>query len=832
MPGLKDFTGVPPYDSELVGVFQPLLGWRGRSGLLLQRRALVEGLAWTAVSGALSAAAGGAAVPTGNPVLDSLLSNVIAAFPGRRQLADEEWQSILTSDAIALAVNDVVSQLSRTDAAVGQAGPAASSGATLASYYQGTGEAILALAERQPNALNALLTPPTDASTALAPYRLSKFPRLGDVILSPIGLLIQFREYFFEFDSFEGPPVGHVWLSPGSSVELYESTVRRQLVERTIESALEVTQKSESTTETKEELSASVKQDNADDMKLAASASGGFNVGVAQGSASASFSLDQARKTASEQTRKRSRSQTEKKSGEIRQSFKTTFRTVSEVTDTTSKRYVLQNTTDKLVNYELRRKLRRIGVQLQHLGTGLCWQYYVDFPATGLRISRLVHLAKISDADVGLKPPDAPPKPDSYEQDHIAQLPFRPIDYTAQMYWDEDWIGGEAAQDRKRHIQWQWQSTQAPKPGFALTSVTFTEAVRTNEAYQLLQEPAVGVDDASAGSFHVWLPGVNFHSATRIDVRVKLLYEANATTQAEAQKQYDAKMNDYTEQRSRAYQETFIDAVRARIKAAGNLRPRLFDDLREEERQCIYRRLVDRLTHGGQAMGDKHIAAEMVRELFDVDAILYFVAPDWWDPAARRQAALNVKPPTPPTSTATLRPTDQVDWGDNPNTVGDPYLVTEESNPAPMGASLGWVLQLDGDRMRNAFLNSAWAKVVVPMRPGRERDAIAWLRDQAEEDVGLDAAYQPQPGDPSDWKGKTLEEVIDALIADLQAGQQKAQTVDSKFNALPGERVFEKGFDPLAGGVRLDAEPLEVFAQWVEILPTDQVVAVEYQTGP
>src|SRR5262249_30654828 len=36
--------------------------------------------------------------------------------------------------------------------------------------------------------------------------------------ISPIGILHLHRQYFFEFDSFLGPPVQHVWLSPGSSV--------------------------------------------------------------------------------------------------------------------------------------------------------------------------------------------------------------------------------------------------------------------------------------------------------------------------------------------------------------------------------------------------------------------------------------------------------------------------------------------------------------------------------------------------------------------------------------------------------------------------------------
>ena len=853
MSDLKPFAGVPPYDSELLGVFQPLLGWRGRTGLLLERRSLVEAVTSAAFAPSVSMAVGGTAVgptqlATGNTVLDALVTHVTRQWPDRSELTAEEWQGTLTPDVIQATVRQIVATLPQVDVATGMAGPAAGGGVggTLAAYYQGTGVVVQGLVTQQPAALNSLLLPPLTSIVALAPYRFSRFPRLADVILSPIGLLLLFRQYFFELDSFLGPSVGHVWLSPGSSVELVESTVRRELVERTIESALEVTQKSESTIETKEELSESVKQENADDMKIAASASGGFNVGVAHGEASASFDLDQARKTASEQTHNRSRNQTEKKSSEIRQSFKTTFKTVSEVTDTSSKRYVLQNATDKLVNYELRRKMRRVGVQLQHLGTRLCWQYYADLPAMGLRISRLVHLAKVSDADVGLKPPDAPPKPETYEEDHIVQLPFQPIDYSAQQYWTEDWDHGAFSwldpitqQKMAKHIQWQWTSKQPPKPGFALVSASFMEALRANEpdhVFQLLEEPEIGKDNAD-GTFHVNLPRVNFNSAHRIDVRVRLVYQADQASQAEAQKQYEAKIKDYDEQRSRAYQEAFIKAVRDRIKAAGTVRARPFDDLRSEERHCVYRRLIDQLTHKGQAMGDKHIAAEMVRQLFDIDAILYFVAPDWWDPSSRRHAAFNVVTPDPlavnplTAKPVVLRPTDQVDWGDNPNTVGDPYLVTEESNPAPMGASIGWVIQLDGDRMRNAFLNAAWAKVVIPMRPGREREAVAWLRDQAEQDVGLNASYQLQPNDPQEWAGKTLEQVLDVLVTNLQAEYEVTRTVDKKLEALPGERVFQKGFDPLAGGVRFDADPLSIFDQWVEVLPTDQVVAVEYQAG-
>jgi hypothetical protein len=39
--------------------------------------------------------------------------------------------------------------------------------------------------------------------------------------------------------------------------------------------------------------------------------------------------------------------------------------------------------------------------------------------------------------------------------------------------------------------------------------------------------------------------------------------------------------------------------------------------------------------------------------------------------------------------------------------------------------------------------------------------------------------------------------------------------------------VFTEGFDPLEGGFRAP-EPFQIFDQWIEILPTDQIAAVEY----
>src|SRR5206468_4426669 len=69
-----------------------------------------------------------------------------------------------------------------------------------------------------------------------------------NVSLSPLGIVHLFRQYFFELDTFLGTPTGHVWLSPGSSVELIEVSTRRVYTERIIEQSTETTQKTERST--------------------------------------------------------------------------------------------------------------------------------------------------------------------------------------------------------------------------------------------------------------------------------------------------------------------------------------------------------------------------------------------------------------------------------------------------------------------------------------------------------------------------------------------------------------------------------------------------------
>ena len=65
------------------------------------------------------------------------------------------------------------------------------------------------------------------------------------------------------------------------------------------------------------------------------------------------------------------------------------------------------------------------------------------------------------------------------------------------------------------------------------------------------------------------------------------------------------------------------------------------------------------------------------------------------------------------------------------------FELTEDSEPARFGKSLGWLLQLVGDRRRNEFLNSPWVRVCLPVRPGLETEALTWLATHIEGQRGF-----------------------------------------------------------------------------------------------
>ena len=696
------------------------------------------------------------------------------------------------------------------------------------------------------------------------------------VALSPVGLVHLFRQYFFEFDTFLGSPVQHVWLTPGSSLELIEISTRKTTVERTAETAFESTEKTEKSSTQQDDISDAVKEENQNNTKFGASMTAGVTGGAttpiysatAHAEATTSYGLENTSKSSKETAHKQMRLQSDKISSEIKKNFKTTFKTVTEITDTSSKRYVLQNSTAELKNYELRRKMRQVGVQVQDVGSQLCWQTYVDLPGSFLGLSNLVHIAEPPDYS-SIHSPDPLGAPANVEKDLTVPLGFKGAggdnDTNAHYVEDSTWseFGHPDNGDVNDKIHVNYLGYRAPDvPNFVLHDIQLT-GVQENK--QIVPEFRV----AGTNTFDIHLRSVNF-DGDAITIQVKLVYTPAADVLAKIAKTNADNLDKFDADKKRVYQEALMKAARDRVKAASSIQPRRFEDLREEERIIVYRELIRDLLNVGVLLDNpriRHVMSELINSMFDVDKMLYFVAPDWWRPRVEsvNQQDIGGSPGK------IFNSSDIVRWGDAGANYRKNYYITEDSAPARLGASIGWIMQLDGDNLRNAFLNAPWVKAVVPIRPGKELAALNWLSSAAVEGVdGLDARYQessaeeaagivafledyPWPdGDEkdryTDFSNK-IDNVAGVFLSIRDALRSLALRVKLKNEAvmqvrteniggetqsyLPTEKVFEHGFDPLQGGFKAGgSQPFEVFDQWFEVLPTDQVVAVEVQYDP
>ena len=336
------------------------------------------------------------------------------------------------------------------------------------------------------------------------------------------------------------------------------------------------------------------------------------------------------------------RQQSEKLSSEIKRNFRSTFRTTTETTDTSSKRYVLQNTTDKLVNYELRRKMRKVAVQVQDIGVQLCWHTFVDDAASELGIAKLVHIGQPPELS-DLVQPDQPEIPQAKTQEVTINIPFVGIDTddTDNAYTDgtETEVG---LFDSTQHIVPEFpQKITFTTPGYTLARVDLDP--QGNDA-KLSARDIVSDDGGSGGSFTVHLDYVAWHNANSINIKATLVWEPSKKLRDDVAAEYGKRMADYNAEKARRFREAFYLAARDRIKLASGITPRKAEDLREEERTVVYRKLISQLMSVGTSES-RHVTSELVRSIFDVDKMLYFVAPEWWAPRLHRSAQHLGEPP-------------------------------------------------------------------------------------------------------------------------------------------------------------------------------------------
>jgi hypothetical protein len=531
--------------------------------------------------------------------------------------------------------------------------------------------------------------------------------------LSPIGVAHFYRQLYFYLDEGVGPLEQAFTIAPAETLEVVYETIRRQIHEEVTEVGSETV--SETAVETKnldevsDKVSSMIQRDTSAAMSTNATFGASGSIGVWQASASASIganaSLASSTQRSTELASRRLKETTKRASERITKTFRLRVRDVQDITTTNLTRRIIKNDSANPVSYGLRRVFNRVKVKVQDLGPALVWQLYLRNPGAGLARSRFVHFIEAQPVSTPAAPPAIRPRPTGGTDTGTTSSALA-WDDTRQTYYVtivvrtgsdrritalsidsiSDLEGGgkeDWAPSAKNDVQWD-QSWDAG-------TNTFTVKVG------ILEGDAASV---SVNYTYVYEPGDSVIAA----------WEAEKAAAEQQFRQAEA------EAREKALREQF-ERDKALITEKSKIRPRPANDLRREERYEIMNRLVSHLmARGAAAQTPSPLEIEYFHRYFDLEAMFVYTHPSWW------------RPRYSPVTTGLGRPA---------------YEITAESEPAPMGSSLGWILQLDGDTRRNEFINSPWVRVCLPIRTAREREALAWLAAHVEGEIGYDPKVDP-----------------------------------------------------------------------------------------
>ena len=525
------------------------------------------------------------------------------------------------------------------------------------------------------------------------------FPELKiEEALSPIGIAHFYRQLYFNAEEGYGPIEQAFTVAPLETLEVVYENVRRQIHEEVLEIGLE--QISERATEEKntEEVSDKVSSMIQRDSSAAMSATASGSVGVWSASASANASFKNSGQRSREQSSRRLKEVTTRAAERITKTFKLTTRDVEDVTTTNLTRRIIRNDSPAPVAYGLRRVLRRVRVKVQDLGPRLVWQLYVRRPGQGLARSRFVHFREAEPIAVPELPPGLPPRPMGGIDTGTTSSMLR-YDGARKTYYVT--LVVQPGADRK-------------VTSVSIDSITDLEGGGKDD---LAPSPRNDLQWGSAwdptGGKYTTNIGILIGDGSSVSISYTYAWEPSGAVMDAWEAQRKAAVAELEQQQ---LNEKF-EREKTLITQRSKIRPRPAADLRKEERYEVMNRMVSHLfANSSDGQDPSPLEIEYFHRYFDIDGMFSYTHPSWWKPRYTSVA------------TALGRPS---------------YEITAESEPAPLGSSLGWMIQLDGDSRRNEFINSPWIRVCMPIYPGREREAILWLAKHIEGEEGYNVNSGP-----------------------------------------------------------------------------------------
>ena len=574
-------------------------------------------------------------------------------------------------------------------------------------------------------------------------------------VLSPVGIAHLYRQLYFDAGAALGPNEQTFSIAPKEELEIVQEMGRRMSRERIEEFGSETTLENQTEDSSVEEISDSVQSSVVRDMSMGMSASAEGSIGVWSGGVSGNFELAVSTEQAHEQTRTRTTSQTRRSSEMIRKSYSVTVKSFSEFTERSSIKRTVRNETEQPISYALRRVMRSVRVKLQSIGPRLVWQLYVGSPGRRLVQSRLVMFREADPASAPDLPPNAPPRPTKGPLTGTQTVDAHHTSTT------EGTITIQVAKEQSKTLTAIIvDAIHDAKPGGKATAPA-------------LLADGYAIDDSDAHLVRYTLP-IAPGTASSVVVSFTVHYAPSASLIAEWEAQVASARALFDAEK----QEEEFERAKRVVTAKSRVRAHPSADLRDEERYEILNRMVSEAFHDAPAAALPSPAEiEIFHRHFDVRAMFYSVHPSWWRP--RYSAA------------------------------GSEYEITEDSEPAPFGKSLGWMIQLDGDRRRNELLNSPWVRVCLPIRPGGEEAACRWLAAHFEGTRGFDLTSGSRLG---------------TLISDIQARREKERL------AAPGPDYVTLDGE-VAPSREASADAYPVIDEFEVTIPTDGFVYEHLDIG-
>lgn len=585
---------------------------------------------------------------------------------------------------------------------------------------------------------------------------------------SPLGVLSTIRYNFVSDDEIiRGPIQQIISLAPRETVEVVTEMVARTVREDEFEQGEESDR--ERTTENK--VSNELTDIISNTITHSTNNSVGVNAGSAMGivSASGDFNESNVETRSAQSTNKALREMTTKATDRLKRTYKLKIRNVRDITETNSSRRVITNPSDtNATNIAVHQALRKQTVVVQHLGNQLCWQCVVLHPGKYLKVGVL---RKTYDDAVDLKSiaPIILPAPTSGTgsigdaADGLAAHSGRTFN------WDIDFnLPPEHSYDqppnagdppnvkiisaRVRHMargntvgtQHTFNLTILKAVSFSTATVAKAEGTKTQPAQMAGAAGAASQDTiVNNNGLKITVSGTYIYTGHNVDdnLRLELEVEYKYVSSLLAQ-------SADVVQKLESLKQRYARAVQ-RKEGEASLAKRPTRDLREEERLEVTSRLLQENFSAGA--GDA-AEFEYMSSLFDFEKMFYALP--------ELLVACNKE---------------SVDDGlGNLNE----YLVTDKTS-AEFGASLHWAkFQPDADRARNVFLNSAYAQVRLPIRNGKEEEAVSWMASNVEGRVFLTAEAE-----------KSLEKKCKDYAARYSAGQLLTDSNGDKVD--PGDVPVE-----------------------------------------